>query len=105
VKTNGRTIRATGVLQKRHDRIRLDGPVPIAPGRVSVTIRPAVKRPARKAKELDILDLYGSARARTRTREKLNLADLAGIGREMLKGIDVDKWLDQMRNEWDREDR
>jgi hypothetical protein len=83
VKRNDKTVRVTGVLQQKHDRIRLDRPVPVAAGPVSITIRPAARRVRRRTKELDILDL-------------------AGTGRDIFKGIDVDKWLDDLRNEWDR---
>jgi hypothetical protein len=82
VRRNGHTIRASGILQK-NNRIRLDGPVPLAPGPVDLHIRRSVKRASRRAKELDILDLAGTAK-------------------DILRNVDVDKWLDDMRNEWDR---
>ena len=67
---------------RKHDRIRLDKPVPLASGPVSITIRPTTLR----------------RRARSK---RLSLVDLAGIGREMMKGIDVDQWLRRLRDEWD----
>jgi len=43
-------------------------------------------------------------RVKVRKRKKrLDILDLAGSGREAFKGIDVDKWLNDLRNEWDRE--
>ncbi len=72
------------MLQNRHDPIRLDRPVPMPPGRVPVAIRSAPPGQRKRTKRLSLLDL-------------------AGTGRELFKGIHVDKWLAQMRNEWDRE--
>lgn len=48
-----------------------------------MSIRRVSRRPRARKKELDILDLAGTAR-------------------EAFRGIDVDKWLDDLRNEWDR---
>ena len=64
-------------------RIQPDEPLPLQPGRVEVTVRPIG---ADEAEE----------------RPKLRLLDLAGSAREALRDVDVDGWLDDLRNEWDR---
>jgi hypothetical protein len=84
VRCTNKAVRVAGVLLKQRDCIRLDRPVEMPSGRVEVTIRPASPERRKRRKELSLLDL-------------------AGTGRELFRGIDVDKWLDDMRNEWDRE--
>ncbi len=65
-------------------KLRLDGPVPVKPGPVDVTVRPVESAQPQKAKGLSILDLAGSAR-------------------EMLRDVDVDKKLDELRDEWHKD--
>ena len=37
-----------------------------------------------------------------RRRKKLSILDLAGSAREAFREIYVDKWLQKLRDEWDR---
>jgi len=64
-------------------RLRVEGPVPIDPGPVEVTVRAVESAQPRNEKRRSMLDLAGSAR-------------------EMLRGIEVDKYLRELRDEWDR---
>lgn len=64
-------------------KLRLEGPVPVKPGPVDVTVRPVGDRPA------------GQKKART-------LLDMAGVGAELWQKIDVDRYIRRMREEWDR---
>ena len=65
-------------------RLRVEDPVPIDPGPVEVTVR---------AKDRD----HSSAG------ETRSMLDLAGSAREMLRDIDVDKKLDELRDEWHKD--
>ena len=81
--TRGKTVRVTGVLGK-DGRIRLNADVPLRPGPVEVTLRPAgTTRPKRKRGP--------------------SILDMAGVGAELWRDLDVEKWLDDLRSEWDRE--
>jgi hypothetical protein len=77
-----RPFRVTGTLEE-DGTIRPDKRVPLPPGRVEVSVAPIGRRTKRETRSLDILDLAGSAR-------------------EVLRGVDVDEWLRQLRDEWDR---
>lgn len=64
-------------------RLRVEDPVPIDPGPVEVTVR---------AKDRD----HPSAG------ETRSILDLAGVGGHLWQRIDVDKYLRELRDEWDR---
>jgi len=67
-------------------QIRPDEPLPLPPGRVEVTVRPSRPEAGKPARPLTILDL-------------------AGVGAEMWQKIDVDRYLQDLRDEWDRDPR
>ena len=67
-------------------RIQPDEPLPLQPGRVEVTVRPA-----RAAAE--------------KPTTPLKITDLAGVGAEMWQKIDVDQYLQDLRDEWDKDPR
>lgn len=37
-----------------------------------------------------------------RTTPRLSWKDARGLGKEIWEGVDVDKYIDELRNEWDR---
>ena len=75
-------ITVSGTLKEK-GQIHLDEVPPLDPGRVEVTVRPVGQSPGAAGRKLSLLDLAGSAR-------------------KLLKGVDVDEQLDDLRNEWDR---
>jgi len=64
-------------------KLRLDGPVPVKPGPVDVTVRPA-----------------GSSRSLAAEARKI--VDMAGVGAELWEKLDVELYIQEMRDEWDR---
>jgi len=78
-------ITVTGVLTE-DGRIQPDEPLPLAPGPVEVTVRPG--RPGRHPR--------GAVRS---------IVDMAGVGAEMWRKLDVEQYLQDLRDEWDRDPR
>ena len=75
-------ITVTGVLQE-DGQIRPDEPLPMAPGPVEVTVRP-------------MQSAEGAPKA------PRSIFDMAGVGAEMWQKIDVDQYLQDLRDEWER---
>ena len=75
-----KAITISGTVDSR-GRLRLDRPVPVDPGPVEVTVRPTAPAVARRIRKRCLLDLAGSAS-------------------EMLRDVDVDRKLNELRNEW-----
>lgn len=79
---DSKTITMPGTVEP-DGQLRLDGPVPIRPGPVEVTVRPAVS-------------------GRSPAAEARKIVDMAGVGAELWEKLDVEQYIQEMRDEWDR---
>ena len=79
----GKTVTISGIVEA-DGRLRLDGPVPVEPGPVQVTVRSTANR-----------------RDDNVPAKPPMIADMAGVGGDLWRKINVDDYLQQLRDEWD----
>lgn len=48
-----------------------------------------------------ILNALSKLKDQAKSKNPVRITDLAGLGKEMWKGIDVDRYLRDLRSEWD----
>ena len=49
-----------------------------------------------------IEDIIKVVRPQVTTRPKHNIMEFEGVGKEVWKGVDVEKYIDEERNSWER---